>query len=266
MAVVLGRAIRFRLWQLAQTARIRGLVERADESLPQRRATTRYKRFHVVHDRSTSLITRVREQGDYEPVTTAALVEELRRHPEPVLLDVGANIGLVSLAVLAAVPDVRIYAFEPAPLQHDLLAETIRRNSLENKIELSAVALTDASGTAEFAVHSRRHAAGDGFVDTGRSGPARRITVRTDTLDRWWHESGRPQVDVIKLDVEGAELLVLRGAETVLRSLRPTLFLEIDSRNLAVYPYDQEDVIAYLASVGYRVNQVEDGEYVARPA
>jgi len=241
------------------------VLERVDELLPRPVRSTPYAGFQVVHDPSTSLIARVRETGSYEPVTVDAIVAALRRSSSPRFVDVGANVGLVTLGVLAALPTTHVIAFEPGPHQHDLLNETIHRNGLTDRVELHRLALADRPGQAEFVVHSRRHAAGDGLRDTGRSGRARTVAVDVGTLDGWWEAAGRPVVDALKLDVEGAELLALRGGEALLRSVRPTLFLEIDPRNIAPYPYDVRDVFAFLAELGYSVTEVEETEYMAVP-
>lgn len=225
-----------------------------------------YNGFTLVYSRRNSLVERIERWGDYESATIDAIAREVAASGSLSLVDIGANIGLVSLAVLAAVPGSRVFAFEPGPHQHDLLAQTISVNDLGDRLELSDVALSDQAGTARFAVHASRHAAGDGLLDTGRSGKARLVDVRTDTLDRWWEEKGRPEVAVVKIDTEGSELLILRGARRLLEATRPVLFLELHEDNLRVYPYGAEDVERELDDLGYRVERLGRAEIVARPA
>ena len=180
-------------------------------------------------------------------------------------MDVGANIGIVSLAVLSRVPDARVFAFEPGPHQHDLFAETIARNDLHR----CDLALPDGAVRPPRDEPLRRARAAarrrGRFRDTGRSGPARFVTVDTDTLDRWWERLGRPPLDVIKLDTEGSELLVLRGAVEIVRRHRPALFLEIDERNLRPYAYGTDDVRAFLEELGYELEALGRSDFVARP-
>ena len=240
---------------------MRGVV---DEWLPHRRRIFPYCGFELVYSKGTSLVWRMETYGAYEPEVIDALVTELGRSRNRILVDVGANIGLVSLAALAAVPDSRAFAFEPGPHQYALLAETIRRNGLEDRLSLSTLALSDTVGIAQFAVHSSRHAAGDGFLDTGRAGPAQFITVATETFDGWWEGHGRPPVDIVKIDTEGAELHVLRGASEVISLCRPVIFLEISEDNLHAYPYGADDVRAHLEGLGYGLEQLGAGDFVAR--
>jgi FkbM family methyltransferase len=171
----------------------------------------------------------------------------------------------MSLAVLDAVPGARIYAFEPGRHQRELFAETIRRNGLAERISLSPLALSDSAGVARFAVHVTRDSGMDGLIDTGRARRARYETVQVDTLDAWWARSGSPRIDVVKLDTEGSELLVLRGAGEMLTRCRPVILIEIHPANVAPYPYEAADVFAHLEARGYQVDEVAYTEYVARP-
>jgi FkbM family methyltransferase len=251
--------------RLARSLHLRQLAGRLDDWLPHGRRATEYAGFSLVHRRGNSLVARIEHEGSYEPETIGAVAGALGASKSRILVDVGANIGLVSLAVLAAVPDSTVYAFEPAPRQHGLLAETIRRNGLKDRLMLSPLALSDTAGTAAFAIHSSRHAAGDGFRDTGRAGRSRAVRVRTETLDRWWEEHGRPDVAVMKIDTEGSELLILRGGARLLATCRPALFLEIHEANLRVYPFGADDVRREVEAMGYRLEELRPTEFVARP-
>ena len=214
----------------------------------------RYRGFEVSYDAGDALVDRIRGGDLYEPEVTRTLLRLLQRSsPAPLLVDIGANIGLVSLNLLSLLPSTRIHAFEPGPRTAELLRRTISNNHLDGAITLHALALSNESGTANFAQHSRRNCSGDGFVDTGRAGRCRSIEVATGTLDQWWEDVGRPGVDVIKIDTEGAELWVLEGGLTLLERCRPAIVLEVNSRNLARYPHGADALETLLNSHGYRL-------------
>lgn len=250
---------------VARVGPVRALAQHLDERLPHGRRTVEYFGATLVYRRGDPLVERNERWGGYEHETIAAISRELEATESRILLDVGANIGLISLGVLATVPGASVYAFEPGPRQRALLARTIRRNGLESRIELSALALSDSAGRADFAVHSSRHVAGDGFRDTGRAGRGRVVTVETETLDRWWDGKARPRVAVVKLDTEGSELMILRGGGAMLAQCRPVLFLEIHPVNLRVYPYGPEDVRREVERMGYRFEELSPTEFLARP-
>lgn len=214
----------------------------------------KYAGFVVLYSEGTSLISSLQATSDlYEPELVAALWREIQTTNAKFFLDVGANIGLVSLAVLKKYADLRIEAFEPGQHQSRLFEATIRYNHLETRIRLHREALGDHNGETDFFVHASEHVSGDGFVDTGRAGSAKKVRVAVQRLDEWWKESGKPRIPVVKIDTEGAELLILKGAVQFLEICRPTLFLEIWPENLIHYPYESQDVLIWLSKHGYRL-------------
>lgn len=217
--------------------------------------TVHYCGCDVFYSKGTSLVQRILDTGVYEAETCHAIAAELSRCKDPVFLDVGANIGLISLKVLAEVPGAAIHAFEPGAHQHDLFRRTIEGNKLQSRITLYSEALGKAAGEQSFSIHNTKDASGDGFVDTGRAGKARTATVRVTTLDCWAERSGvSPRV--IKIDTEGAELWVLQGGENFIAREKPIIFLEISSKNLRAYPYTHEDIVVWLRVRGYRLYTV----------
>ena len=157
-------------------------------------------------------MSRLQSASDlYEPELVAALWTEMEHRQARVFLDIGANIGLISLAVLKRFPRLRIEAFDPGPHQCQLFTATIQYNRLESQIHLHQVALGDREGETDFFVHADEHVSGDGLVDTGRAGSAKKIQVPMQRLDVWWRGAGKPDIPVVKIDTEGAELLVLKG-------------------------------------------------------
>jgi FkbM family methyltransferase len=177
----------------------------------------------------------------------------MRGHGDPLFLDIGANIGLMTLNVLAELPAARVVAFEPGRHQAEFMSNTIRENGLEERVTLIRAALGREKGTAEFAVHRSQHSSGDGFVDTGRAGGTSRASVEVLTLDEWWADRGMPGVQGMKIDTEGAELWVLEGGRRLLQACRPLVVFELHPENLQAYPHSASDVVGFLHSLGYAV-------------
>jgi len=227
----------------------------AEMSGPGRRKMI-YRGFVLHYSRGTSLVHGISKGEVYEPAVTSRIVQELRASTCNTFLDIGANIGLISLNIIHEVPEAVIYAFEPGEHQADLLEDTVAENELQNRLTIIRKALGPEAGEAEFIVHSSQHSSGDGFRDTGRAGKGHKAIVSVTTLDEWWRSAGEPTINVAKLDTEGAELLVLRGAGDFLSSCRPTLIMEIDRRNLAAYPYDAVAIVSWLNDAGYRIETI----------
>lgn len=140
-----------------------------------------------------------------------------------VCLDVGAHVGLFTTAMgRAAGPSGRVLSIEPSPDTRRLLAENIRRAGTENQTTILAHGLSDGDGT--LALYEPSDAG-----DVGRRSllpvgePVFEIEVRT--FDKVAAELGLDRLDVVKIDVEGAEASVLRGMSKTLSRLKPKAVL-----------------------------------------
>lgn len=163
-----------------------------------------------------------RSGGSYEPALLATLRDRLA--PDAVSFDVGANIGPVTLAMSRLTPQGHVFAFEPAPSNFSYLVRNIEDNGAVN-VTAERVALYDTDGPLRFTV-SDDDPAGSHVPAEGTDGAA--TTVQAMTLDRFVEERGVTRLDLIKLDVEGAELRVLRGAAATLARFRPDLVFEVN--------------------------------------
>jgi FkbM family methyltransferase len=212
-----------------------------------------YLDYSVVYSYGTSIIERVKFQGVYEPEVTAAIRRQLRNSIEPVVLDVGANIGLISLNVLDSFSDAKVYAFEPGEHQFSYLVRNIERNKLGSRVSAFNIGLSDKAGKETFYAHKSKDSSGDGFLDTNRAGKAQPAQVEVKTLDGWWEENGRLSVDLIKIDTEGSELMILRGGSEMISAVKPSILMEIHPENLRVYPYTAADLLSFMGALGYEL-------------
>ena len=151
------------------------------------------------------------------------------------IFDVGANWGFyVLLASRHRDPTCQIIAFEPHPRSAVELQTQITLNGITNAQVVQA-ALSDRTGTIEFA--DTGSAIGQKLAAVNDShAAARTLTVPTMTLDQAADQFAPP--DLIKIDVEGAELLVLAGAHNVLQTHRPTLLIEVHGPDKSLALYD----------------------------
>jgi FkbM family methyltransferase len=196
--------------------------------------------------------------GDAEPEVQEALAELLK--PGQTVYDVGANIGFFTILCSRLVgPSGRVYAFEPIPRNLATLKRNIALNGLTNVVVVE-MALSSSSGTAEMFVSpwSAFHSLNvEGASKQDNHGPdAGEIVVQTVTLDEFVRDDGVHAPDLVKIDVEGAELIVLAGMRETLRTLKPLVLCELHDTNAAY--------AEFVESIGYGVRLVdEDGDDVA---
>jgi FkbM family methyltransferase len=169
--------------------------------------------------------------------------------PEDICFDVGANVGLYTL--LLAPRCRRVVAFEPVPRNLRYLHRHVELNRLEN-VTIAPLAVTDREGLASFAPGDN---CAVGHVDESGTQP-----VATVSIDGFVAQYGLAP-SFIKMDVEGAEVLVLRGAERTLTAHRPAIVYSIHGEE------QRESCREILRSHGYAVEPIDPAhaEWVAVP-
>lgn len=195
----------------------------------------------------------MRRDRAYEVEVTAAIRRFLA--PGDVFVDVGASVGYYTvLAARIVGADGHVHAFEPGPQNQSLLLLNVRSNRLEN-VTLHRVAAGDRRDVGVYDASG-----GNGFVGPFDGDPAALAVhelVETTTLD---DALGDGRVDVVKVDVEGAEGLVLRGARALLARRQPVVVFEFSPPSLeAISGVTGEGLLGELGELGYRFSLLTAG-------
>ena len=144
--------------------------------------------------------------------------------PGATVIDIGANVGAYTLLFAQWVGSTgRVVAFEPAPASVAGLRHQLRLNGVADRVEVVESAVADVVGTALFAAD--RASGANALIPDGHHGD-HTVSVRTTSLDAFC-EANHLHPDVIKIDVEGAELDVLRGARRTLAVRGIEAFVEL---------------------------------------
>jgi FkbM family methyltransferase len=156
-----------------------------------------------------------------------------------------------------------VIAFEPVDHVADKLQAHIERNRLA-QATLVRAGLSDHRGSAFIYDTWRPRQSGDenrGLGSLYGGGPGRQPIQNIDitTLDHFLSTHPEPRVDLIKIDVEGSELPCLRGAKATLESFRPMLIVEIQEQSALAGGYRQEDILEFVAGLGYSVHLIGRG-------
>lgn len=190
--------------------------------------------------------------GCNEPNELTWLAEVLR--PGMTFVDAGANEGLfTTLAARCVGATGRVVACEPSSREFARLTRNLQLNSLTN-VDALQVALADDEGEASLHIAQNRHA---GLNSLGTPCYATAVqgteTVRLRTLEAVCRELAIERVDVMKIDVEGAEAALLRGAEPIIRRDRPAILLEVNDEALSHQGSSATAVLDWLESAGYAI-------------
>jgi FkbM family methyltransferase len=181
--------------------------------------------------------------------------------PGDTAIDVGGHIGFFTMHMAAAVgPDGRVYAFEPLDSNADLLERSIAENGFGDRVRFQRAAVGEAPGTATLTFPAETLNSGGAYLLRGGTAPLagnRTQEVPLVALDAL--QLRRP-VRVIKMDVEGAEPQVLRGAARILKEDKPLILSELHPTQLdRASGVSAGDFLAQIAALGYRAHRIEHG-------
>lgn len=181
-------------------------------------------------------------------------------HPK-VIFDVGANVGFLTWQVAKLFPTALIYAFEPDPVPRQVLQRTLGANP---RVRVIPLATADKPG--QMTLIQRELSCNSSLLPAaGKSGVAgeHRVVVETSTIDLFCAEQAIPHIGLLKTDTEGADLLVLQGAKTMLAEQRVDVVM---SEVFFVPIYDGQptldELAGFLRSFGFRLFNI----YIAREA
>lgn len=195
--------------------------------------------------------------GEYEP--EACRFWSKRARSSRVILDVGANVGVYSLLAAAANPDAAIYAFEPTLEVFDTLRRNVAANGFTN-IFLHQKGVARTTGEA-FLHHC-------GGIDGANEGmnyvsdePSDAEKILTTSLDDFCGQNGIERIDLMKIDVEGGEFDVLRGAESLLRQQKIAyIFFELVEWAANRGGHSTGGITELLRGFGYVLHKLVNGE------
>lgn len=172
------------------------------------------------------------------------------------VFDIGAHIGLVSLPMASLIaPDGIVVAFEPAMANRDYLQRHIALNGMTGRIRVEPVLVGSEQTNVVF--HEFDHAAGMNTVATGLlRGKVSERSVAQTTIDAFCAGTGLVP-EIIKIDVEGAEIGVLEGARMTLEKYKPTVFLSVHPRQIAALGRSIEELRTEIARVKYECRTID---------
>jgi FkbM family methyltransferase len=213
-------------------------------------------RMHV--DRASYVSSVIYWRGHHSTAVANVLKKHLR--PYMTFVDVGANLGELTLLAAKRLVKGRVLAFEPVPQIFSQLSRNVTLNNL-SRVELFNIGLFDKTGSLPM---YRKEDINFGTINEGvpslfsTGNDPQEVTVPLRRFDEVARECGLERLDVMKIDVEGAEMMVLRGAECFVKRYRPLIITELSEANFQRAGYTTRELIGYLRCLEYDVQTLGD--------
>jgi FkbM family methyltransferase len=211
------------------------------------------RKFRFRPDKAAGWLYTIPYSGNFEVKETCYVKRTVERGW--VCLDVGGCFGWYTLlfAELAG-PDGLVHVFEPVPDNRECLVENIALNGCSNvtvhpyalgeKLALTTIYVPEGGVSGSLRAH-------------GSAVNCKAIDVQVSTLDDFMQASSFKRLDFIKADIEGAELLMLKGGINVLMRFKPMLMLEVQARSTCLFGYDPKDLFRFMQELGYAIYWVD---------
>ena len=197
---------------------------------------------------STTFIV-VNNNGIYEHEILKFLLNNIKDNST--YLDIGANIGLMSIPVLKQNKTIKVISVEASPNTFSFLKKTHAASSFKNQWVIYNNAVSDNNGELDFFISANADGSYESMKDTGRTTFSEVIKIAGKTINEIWKSAGTPLVSVIKSDIEGADLLALRGGEECIRQCRPMIVLEWNKVNIGAYNFQHQDLLDFCSKHNY---------------
>ncbi len=182
--------------------------------------------------------------GVHEPKSTEYIKKIVK--PGMTIIDVGANIGYYAL--IEAKAGAKVFAIEPSEKNFEMLKKNIEINELQQKISVSKLAISDKEGEEKFYLVGAYNR--NSLIPSGNNS----INVKTISLDYYFKKEKIKKADLIRMDIEGAELKALNGMKNILSKNPPKhLFIELHPVQLAENNCSIKKVIELIYSYGYTI-------------
>ncbi|VEP12245.1 hypothetical protein H1P_140028 [Hyella patelloides LEGE 07179] len=176
--------------------------------------------------------------------------------PEKIAFDIGANVGVFSCMMSYTYPEASIYSFEPVTSTFEILQSNIKDNKLDNVV-CENIALSNQSGSFNFIANE--HNPSQNKLSPANQTANNTLSVPTITLDSYCDQKNITELSFVKIDVEGAELLVLEGAKNMLQSKKiAALLIEVIPHAITDMGLNMNKLFDFIENVGYECRQVTD--------
>ena len=207
----------------------------------------------IVFDKDDPVMAGAISFGKYEPETITIFRSCLKE--SMAVIDIGANLGYFTVIAASKVgPSGKVFSYEPDSHNFNLLEKNIAINGFKNVVAI-LVALSDRVGRRElfFGDNQTTHSFGD------KMGAGQSESVVTDTLDNSLKAFGHPRIDIIKMDIEGAEPIALEGmGGTIARNLSLIIIFEFHPKAIRRLNHSPLRFLERFKELGFSLSLIDE--------
>lgn len=211
-----------------------------------------YQNQQVFFPTNSFLFKRVK-QGEklYEKDLVKMINRQLK--DDSYYFDIGANIGFLAIPFLNYKKSLSVVSFEPSPNTFKYLEKTVTVSPYNNRWRAINKAISNEEGTLKLNIADAAFGAFDSFKDTKRVAYVNSVEVEVTTIDKVWNDLGKPNVCVIKIDTEGADLAGLIGGKDCINSTKPFITMEWNKKNVDAFGVTGTDLINFCKEINYGI-------------
>ena len=205
----------------------------------------------LVSEKDTGLGLFLRTKGEFEPIQTKLFLELIK--PGNTFLDLGANIGYYSVLTSKVVgQNGKVFAFEPDPQNLNFLKKNVALNQANN-VQIVEAAVGKTIRKQEL----RQDLSNPGESTLAQTKNGSKVKVKVTTLDKFLNQAQIKKTDVVKIDIEGAEIDALKGGQKFLQKAKNIkLFIECNQEALKQFNYRPTDLIKKLKEYGFEIKTI----------
>jgi FkbM family methyltransferase len=193
--------------------------------------------------------------GYYEPAVVSVLEKNVQ--PDWVILDIGAHIGYFTLLAAKLAPQGKVFAFEPVNGLFQKLEHHLKDNNLQNVTAINAAVSAIESTTTIYVSDDEN--TGMSSLQQPENFSGKTESIKTISIDSWFQQD---RLNLVKIDVEGNELNVLKGMRQTIEKYKPALIIEVNPATLAYFKLTPADIFNYMQGLGYSNHQIDKENYL----
>ncbi len=190
------------------------------------------------------------KDGIYEHEILKFIQSNIKDHST--YIDVGANIGLMSIPVLSQNKSVKVLSLEASPNTFNYLKKTHENCSFKERWSIYNKAVSNSNKEIDLFITSNSDGAFESIMDTRRVSFSGTVKVPGITIDELWASLNKPAVSFIKSDIEGADLLALQGAISCMAQCKPMIMIEWNRVNIKPFEFQNQHLLDFCNNNNYR--------------